>query len=125
MTEPLLHARALVLHDLSTCGADTPRLVDVLEDVISERRWWVEEWPEGAAYVAGQVAQDVQDRLLDAGVRWPPCPRHSNESSPHELRVEPDLGIESYWACTVDGVMIAPLGALRMPQTSYPSIDSL
>ena len=118
VTDPLLLARALVLHDLAACGAGSAAFVDVVEDVVTERRWWVEEWPEGAAYVAGQVAQDVQDRLLDEGVRWPACPLHADAD--HSLHIEPELGAESWWACTVDGSPIAPLGALLLPQTSGP-----
>jgi hypothetical protein len=120
MSDPLLQARALVLHDLSACGADTARYVDVVEDVVCERRWWVKEWPEGAVYVAGQVAQDVQERLLDEGLRWPPCPVHGSSETGHNLHIEPDLGPESWWACTVDGVPVAPLGALLLPETSDP-----
>lgn len=120
MTDRLLQARALVLHDLAVCGAATARLVDVVEDIVTERRWWVEEWPEGAEYVAGQVAQDVQDRLLDEGLRWPPCPVHQDSADQHCLHIEPDLGAESWWSCSVDATPVAPLGALLQPETSDP-----
>lgn len=120
MNDSLLQARALVLHDLAVCGADSASFVDVVEDAVTERRWWVEEWPEGAAYVAGQVAQDVQDRLLDQGLRWPACPVHGDTEAGHNLHIEPELGTESWWACTIDGVPVAPLGALLQPETSDP-----
>ena len=86
--------------------------------IITERRWWVEEWPEGAAYVAGQVAQDVQDRLLDEGLRWPFCPVHHEAGNDHTLHIEPDLGTDSWWSCSVDSMPVAPLGALLQTQAS-------
>ncbi len=109
MTEdPLLRARALVLHDLAAYGASTPDVVDLVEDVVTERRWWVEQWPEGGAYVAGQVAQDVQDRLMDTEGRWPTCRVHDGEP----LGVEPELGPDPHWVCTEGCGVVAPLGAL-------------
>ncbi len=110
MTDPLLAARAHVLHDLSVCGATTPAVVSLVEDVVAQRRWWVQEWPDGSAYVAGQVAQDVQDALLEILGRWPACPHHADE--PHELRITPDLGPNPHWVCETDGTVVAPLGAL-------------
>ncbi len=110
--DPLLQARALVLHDLATRGCRGAQWVDLVEDVVTERRWWVEQWPEGADYVAGQVAQDVQDRLLDGGERWPACPRHQDTTEEHELYIEPDLGPDPRWVCVTDGAPVAPLGAL-------------
>ena len=59
--DPLLAARALVLHDLAARGLAQPAVVSMLEKSLSERRWWLSQWPEGAAYVLGLVAQDVQD----------------------------------------------------------------
>lgn len=110
--DPLLHARALVLHDLAAQGCQGARWVDLVEDVVSERRWWVDHWPEGADYVAGQIAQDVQDRLLDGGERWPACPRHEGTPEQHELFIEPELGPHPRWICGAEGVQVAPLGAL-------------
>ena len=110
--DPLLSVRALVLRDLAARGLDSPAAVDVLEDAVQERRWWVQEWPEGAAYVAGQVAQDVQDRLLDVGVaRWPRCTA-CDEVEPHELRIAPELGPDPHWTCERAGMVVAPLGSL-------------
>ncbi|KWX02943.1 hypothetical protein LI90_3992 [Carbonactinospora thermoautotrophica] len=110
MTDPLLAARALILHDLAAYGADTAEVVSLLDDVITERRWWVAQWPEGAQYVAGLAAQDMQDALLDRMVRWPVCQRHGGEA--HELRIEPELGPDPHWVCEKDGAVVARLGDL-------------
>lgn len=108
----LLAARALLLHDLSARQLDVPAAVDILEAAIVERRWWVEQWPDGARFVAGQLAQDVQDRLLDAGLgRWPRCGA-CDEIEPHELRVEPELGPDPRWVCEKSGIAVALLGQL-------------
>jgi len=40
-------------------------VVSLLEDAVSVRGWWLEQWTDGAAFVAGLVAQDVQDALFD------------------------------------------------------------
>ncbi len=110
--DALLEARARVLHDLAARGLDTADAVDVLEDAVTERRWWVEQWPDGESFVAGQVAQDVQDRLLDGGVgRWPRCTA-CDETEPHALRIEPDLGPDPRWMCAESGIVVAPLGGL-------------
>jgi hypothetical protein len=110
--DPLLEARARVLHDLTARGLDSADVVDVLEDVVTERRWWVGQWPEGESYVAGQVAQDVQDRLLDAHVgRWPRCVS-CDETDTHELHIEPQLGPEPCWRCDKSGTVVAALGEL-------------
>ena len=111
-TDPLLDARARVLHDLAARGLDSVDVVDVLEDVVSERRWWVGEWPDGSSYVAGQVAQDVQDRLLDAHIgRWPRC-IVCDATDVHELHVYPELGPEPCWRCEKSGIIVAALGEL-------------
>lgn len=111
-TDPLLDARARVLHDLAARGLDSADIVDVLEDVVTERRWWVGEWPDGGSYVAGLVAQDVQDRLLDAHIgRWPRCIA-CDETDTHELHIDPVLGPEPRWRCGKSGIVVAPLGEL-------------
>ncbi len=111
--EALLDARARVLADLTATGAATADSVSVLEEKLAERRWWADEWPEGTAYVAGQVAQDVQDALLDSGIgRWPLCRRCAPDEEPHELRISPELGPDPEWVCEQSGTPIAPLGAL-------------
>ncbi|RKS68507.1 hypothetical protein CLV35_3634 [Motilibacter peucedani] len=110
MPDPLLATRALLLHDLAareTVGVD---VLALLEEVVAGRRWWIEAWEGGADVVAGQLAQDLQERLLDdAGLRWPACPLHDGA---HELRVEPDLGPDPEWVCEDAGERVAPLGGL-------------
>lgn len=107
----LLGARALILHDLECRGYADARVVSILEDAVVERRWWVEEWPDGADYVSGQLAQDVQDQLLDAVGRWPLC-RACDAVEPHELHIEPELGPEPHWVCHRSGIVVAALGEL-------------
>ncbi|WP_127784166.1 hypothetical protein [Rhodococcus sp. X156] len=108
----LLHARAVVLHDIVACGADVPGIVDVLDAAVHEREWWVRRWPEGMQFLAGQVAQDVQDRLVDTEGRWPPCPVHPDEA----LQLEPPLGADPRWVCGRGCGEVAALGALS-PQS--------
>lgn len=108
----LFAARAQVLRDLSCRRADSAAAVDILDAVVAERRWWVDQWPDGAAYVAGQIAQDVQERLLDRGLgRWPRCTA-CDDTTVHELRVEPELGSDPHWVCEKAGMLVAPLGGL-------------
>ncbi len=117
--DPLLAARAVVVHDLTARGLGTAPLVDVVDAAAAARRWWLEAWPEGGAHVAGQVAQDVQETLLDDhGVRWPSCPRPPGCTAPdtHVLAVLPDLGPDPHWVCESAAADVAPLGAL--PTTS-------
>ena len=113
--EALMGARARVVHDLSAAGLDTPAVVSTVEDAVAGRAWWVQQWPDGARYVAGQVAQDVQEALLEQhGLRWPPCPGPPacDHPEPHELRITPDLGEDPQWVCEESAVAVAPLGAL-------------
>lgn len=112
MSDAVLDARARVLHDLQVCGCADAHVVSVVEEVLVQRRWWVDQWPDGAPYVAGQVAQDVQDAMLETIGRWPACPRHDGSDTEHELRITPDLGADPHWVCEADGVVVAPLGAL-------------
>lgn len=112
MTDSLLEARARVVHDLTARGLDSAAAVDVVEEVVTERRWWVEQWPDGAAFVAGQVAQDVQDRLLDRhGWRWPLC-TSCDSLDEHALRVDPELGPAPRWVCESAALAVADLGRL-------------
>jgi hypothetical protein len=110
--EQALHAaRALVLADLAAREVVAADVVSMVEESIVERRWWVEQWPEGVAYVAGLVAQDVQDALLEAYGRWPLCPVCS-AGDPHALEVEPELGPDPHWVCHQAGVKVAAVGNL-------------
>ncbi|MFD8921118.1 hypothetical protein ACFV0Y_25390 [Streptomyces sp. NPDC059569] len=117
--EQALHAaRALVLADLAAGDVARAEVVSLVEDAVSHRRWWVEQWPEGVAYVAGLVAQDVQDALLERYGRWPLCPVCAEAGSdgphqgPHALEVEPELGPDPHWVCAKAGVVVAAVGAL-------------
>lgn len=107
----LLNARARVLADLQSRGAATPAAVSALEDAVSARKWWAEQWPEGEVYVAGLVAQDVQDALLETQCRWPLC--LTCEGEPHALYIQPDLGgPDPVWVCEETGEPVAALGML-------------
>jgi hypothetical protein len=106
--EALLEARARVLHDLTSCGCATPAIVDLVDESVAGRRWWLDQWPDGAPYVACLVAQDVQEAMLEHVGRWPACPRHGE----HELLVQPDLGEDPRWVCPVDDTVVAALGHL-------------
>ena len=58
---------------------------------MTTRRWWASQWEEGKQYVAGLIAQDVQDALLEEAGRWPLC-RACDELDPHALYIHPELG---------------------------------
>ncbi|MGW3494682.1 hypothetical protein [Streptomyces sp. NPDC001020] len=110
--EQALHAaRARVLADLVTGEVAEADVVSLVEDSVVQRRWWVEQWPDGADYVAGLVAQDVQDALLERYGRWPLCPVCPS-GGPHALDVEPELGPDPYWVCHKAGVKVAAVGSL-------------
>jgi hypothetical protein len=111
LDEAVLQARALVLHDLTATRFADAAVVSSLEDAVSTRRWWASQWQEGIAYVAGLVAQDIQDSLMDQGRRWPECPRCTG--AVHTLTIEPELGgPDPVWVCEHAGAVIAPLGEL-------------
>jgi hypothetical protein len=111
-------ARANVLADLGARGLTTPGAVTLLDEACSERKWWLEQWPDGAPYIAGLVAQDVQDALADRFGRsareglWPVCTR-CGDGPVHALHIEPDLGgPEPHWVCEESGATASPLGGL-------------
>jgi hypothetical protein len=114
----IYEARAAVLADLEARGVATASTVSVLDEACSQRRWWVEQWPEGVAYVAGLIAQDVQDALVDEHGRtdraglWPLCQR-CGDGPLHALHIEPDLGgPDPTWVCEESGTVVAGLGRL-------------
>lgn len=112
MVDPLINARALVLADLGARGMDDATGVSVLEEAVSERRWWVEQWPDGEKYAAGLVATDVQDVLFDRGHRWPLC-RTCPSLEEHSLTIDPELGgPDPAWVCELSGQAVARLGEL-------------
>ncbi|MFF8845767.1 hypothetical protein ACF08N_24125 [Streptomyces sp. NPDC015127] len=111
--EQALHAaRALVLADLAARDVADAGVVSMVEEAVAHRRWWAEQWPEGIAYVAGLVAQDVQDALLERHGRWPLCPV-CDAGDPHALEIEPELGPDPHWVCGKARVVVAPVGGLR------------
>ena len=78
---------------------------------MSQRTWWAEQWPEGEKYIAGLVAQDVQDALFESVGRWPVCV--SCEGPEQSLYIQPDLGgPDPMWVCEESGQAVAPLGHL-------------
>lgn len=114
----IYEARASVLADLEARGLANPATVSVLDEACSQRRWWIEQWPDGAAYAAGLIAQDVQDALTDAFGRtdpaglWPLCDRCDGRPL-HALHIEPDLGgPDPTWVCDESGTEVAGLGRL-------------
>ncbi|MDJ0464911.1 hypothetical protein [Streptomyces sp. H27-C3] len=111
--EQALHAaRALVMADLAARDVAEADVVSLVEDAVMHRRWWVEQWPDGVDFVAGLVAQDVQDALLEQHGRWPLCPVCGDED-PHALDIEPELGTDPHWVCPKAAVIVAPVGGLR------------
>jgi len=110
---PVLDARARVLHDMEVTGITGPESVSVLEEAVASRRWWVERWEAGASYVAGLVAQDVQDDLLERCGRWPLCPRCPGAT--HALYIHPEIGgPDPHWVCEATGTAVAELGHLEI-----------
>ena len=109
--DPLLEARALVLHDLQARGLADAKTVSALEESVTQRRWWVSQWAEGAEFVAGLVAQDVQDAVMDRGGPWPLCEGCRGDDE-HCLYITPDLGPDPHWMCVRSGAVVAPLGRL-------------
>lgn len=113
--DALYVARALVLRDLGADGWHDAAVVDMVEDAVAARRWWVQQWPAGAAYVGGLVAQDVQEAMLAGLGRWPSGPLHNGEFAeppPHQLHVQPELGPDPRWVCEQQRAVVAPLGRL-------------
>ena len=107
-----LAARAAVLADLQARRRASAQAVSALEDALEQRRWWADQWPGGVVYVAGLVAQDVQDALLETVGRWPVC-LSCGDAPLHALYIQPDLGgPDPMWVCEESGRAIAELGRL-------------
>lgn len=106
-------ARALVLHDLEMARAANPETVSLLEEAVATRRWWASQWEAGKEYVAGLIAQDLQDELLDTVGRWPLCKACNQDLDPHALYIHPELGgPDPTWVCESSGTDVARLGEL-------------
>ena len=115
-TAQLFEARSRVLADLQARNHASSDAVNALEDAVRDRKWWAEQWPEGEMYVAGLVAQDVQDALFDGDFdgagRWPVC-LDCDGAPQHALHIQPDLGgPDPVWVCEESGDVVAPLGGL-------------
>jgi hypothetical protein len=110
--DALMTARALVLHDLEVTRAADAESVSALEASVTTRRWWTSQWEEGKQYVAGLIAQDVQDALLEKTGRWL-FYGYGDHRDPHALYIHPELGgPEPTWVCEKSGIAVAPLGGL-------------
>ena len=120
--DPLLRARALVLQDLAAQRLTDARIVSMVEECVSQRRWWLGQWPEGSSYVEGLVAQDVQDALFDEACRWPVC-RDCPDPVEHSLAIEPELGPDPHWVCSESGAIVAPLGRLASDAAGEAGTD--
>lgn len=115
---PIFLGRAAVLADLEARGLASALSVSILDEACSERRWWLEQWADGAPYIPGLIAQDVQERLADdvgrsdpAGL-WPTC-ETCPQAAVHTLHIDPDLGgPDPTWVCEESGITVAPLGGL-------------
>lgn len=112
--ELLFEARARVLRDLEARHCANRWAVSALEEAVSARAWWVEQWPAGGEYIAGLIAQDVQDALSATLGRWPLCVHCGGPE--HSLYISPDLGgPDPVWVCEESGTVVAALGALPAP----------
>lgn len=104
---PLAQARAALTRD--TRG----RWPEELDRALAHRRWWLDQWADGAPHVLGLVAQDVQESVHEADPLWPPCSETScPQRGAHPLYVEPDLGPDPFWTCTETGLPVARVGQL-------------
>ena len=116
-----LAARAAVLADLQARRRASAHAVSALEDALEQRRWWADQWPGGVVYVAGLVAQDVQDALFEEVGRWPLCLSCGTDAPEHPLYIHPDLGgPDPVWVCEESGTAVAELGRLSSPGPAAP-----
>ncbi len=87
----------------------------LVEAALPARRWWLEQWPDGAPHVVGLLAQDVQEAVHATDPEWPSCTETScPERHRHALFVEPDLGPDPFWTCHRTGLPVAPVGGLLL-----------
>lgn len=101
-------ARAAVEADLG------PAYGDVVPAAVEHRRWWLEQWPDGGAFVLCLLAQDVQEAVHDRDPLWPACREVTcPEVGAHPLLVEPDLGPDPFWVCHTTGLPVCAVGALQ------------
>ncbi|MCU1587787.1 MAG: hypothetical protein JWN31_1280 [Frankiales bacterium] len=95
-------AREAVLRDLDG------RHVELVDQAVEQRRWWLSQWEDGAPFILCLLAQDVQENVHEVDPMWPPCDEHED----HCLLVEPDLGTDPFWVCPRSGLPIAAVGSL-------------
>jgi hypothetical protein len=100
----LQDARAAVLRDLADPSYD-----ELVDRCVEQRRWWVQEWPDGEQFLLCLLAQDVQEAVRETDPLWPRCAEHGD----HPLFVEPDLGTDPFWVCERSGLPVAPVASLR------------
>ena len=101
--DELERAREAVLRDAQG------RFADIVDRCLEQRRWWVEQWPDGAPFLDCLLAQDVQEACPEP--QWPLCEEHGD----HALVVEPDLGTDPFWVCERSGLPVAAVGSLHGP----------
>jgi len=102
----LADAREAVLRDLGG------RHEDLVDAAVEQRRWWVQQWPDGEQFLVCLLAQDVQEAVHATDPTWPLCEEHQD----HPLFVEPDLGTDPFWVCARSGLPVAAVGTLvRQP----------
>lgn len=101
-------ARAAVESDLG------PAYADLVPPAVEHRRWWLEQWPDGEAFVLCLLAQDVQEAVHDVDPLWPACLEATcPEVGAHPLFVEPDLGPDPFWVCHTTGLPVCAVGDLQ------------
>lgn len=107
---PALSAAAeAVRRDLPRAAYDA-----ALQDALAQRAWWLSQWDDGAPYVLGLLAQDLQEVVHADDPQWPLCTETSCPARlAHALFVEPDLGADPFWTCYRTGLPVAPVGLLR------------
>jgi hypothetical protein len=111
-----MSAAAVLAEARAAVGADLAdlRWQDALDAAVEQRRWWLEQWPEGAPHVLGLVAQDVQEAVHGRDRLWPVCREPScPDSGRHPMYVEPDLGPDPFWVCHTTGLPVAAVGSLN------------
>ena len=100
--------RQLVSRDLAD-----PRWAAALDAAVEQRRWWLEQWPQGTEHVLCLLAQDVQEAVHASDPDWPRCTEPTcPDAGRHALFVEPDLGPDPFWVCHKTGLPVAAVGSL-------------
>lgn len=109
VTDHLAEAAVAARHDLEATGQWTDASEAALAESLTQRSWWLDQWPEGGEHLPGLVAQDVQEWVHNTVFSdWPLCPEHRD----HALFVEPDLGADPFWVCHRSGLPLAEVGDL-------------